>query len=656
MDDNIDEVSSTGTATPQESKQHGDTRGDENDVTSSKDGRRVRIDIMDAGKDAGTGANTVGNSHYENNRNSDNDNSADSFVYQRNTRNAEESFGVNGTNDVDGLVDDSGRVSEVDTGSQSVNSFRVPTQAARARLIRTPKTKDEDIDQSEFTEPRTVQTEPDILITELKDQGDAQTDEEEGDESDIEPEYKQVTVETVNAEEDWDTDLEIEDHKDAAMQEVRNHDPTGRAYYDKVCCRMGLVPVSYMRRHITDPEITMRYHGLGASAAKAIALVLRDNITLEKLNLQGNWIMPEGGMAMARMLEENDYITELVLSDNKLGSEGAKCLCKMLSVNAGLRKLDLSGNNFDDRDAVTFAEALENTKYLKDLSLARNQFGSDAGEILGPAISANDILEVLDLSWNHIRGKGAIAVAKGIGENVRLKVCDISWNGFGPEGGAAISDAMATNNSLLELDISGNRLTSDTALRMSRTLTSNDNIRILRMGNNILTTAGSIVLATAINNTESGELEELDLTDVPVEYEFLRIFEDIKGKKPDFRLKHGQVMSSGNTPEDLGKPAVHPYKLKEPVLILNEHIVVNDMRLLDVLQKYDPEGGYLVTPDDFVKAVEELAVPFNKPKLQAAVAKYADTQQGRIYFGDFVKQREESLKNDNSKQRVESDT
>ena len=59
------------------------------------------------------------------------------------------------------------------------------------------------------------------------------------------------------------------------MKEVREHDPSGRAYYDKVCSRMGLVPVSYIKRHITDTDITMRFHGLGATAAKAIALVLR---------------------------------------------------------------------------------------------------------------------------------------------------------------------------------------------------------------------------------------------------------------------------------------------------------------------------------------------------------------------------------------------
>lgn len=94
------------------------------------------------------------------------------------------------------------------------------------------------------------------------------------------------------------------------------------------------------------------------------------------------------------------------------------------------------------------------------------------------------------------------------------------------------------------------------------------------------------------------------LQDVPIEFEFLRIFEDIKLKKPNFKLIHGPVISSGNTADDLGKRAVHPYKKKEPVLILDEHIVVNDMRLLDILQKYDTDGTFQVTPEDFVRAVE----------------------------------------------------
>ncbi|KAL4238568.1 hypothetical protein ACF0H5_003275 [Mactra antiquata] len=103
--------------------------------------------------------------------------------------------------------------------------------------------------------------------------------------------------------------------------------------------------------------------------------------------------------------------------------------------------------------------------------------------------------------------------------------------------------------------------------------------------------------------TSSGNIH-FSTKDVPIEFEFLRIFEDIKSKKPDFKLNHGPILGSGNTADDLGKPAVHPHRKKEPVLILDQHIIVNDMRLLGILQKYDPDGNYLVTPEDFVKAVE----------------------------------------------------
>jgi hypothetical protein len=53
------------------------------------------------------------------------------------------------------------------------------------------------------------------------------------------------------------------------------HDTTGKSNYLKICQQYGIVPISYFVRHIVDNEITMRYHGLSPTAAKAIALVLR---------------------------------------------------------------------------------------------------------------------------------------------------------------------------------------------------------------------------------------------------------------------------------------------------------------------------------------------------------------------------------------------
>lgn len=531
----------------------------------------------------------------------------------------------------------------------STPNVRIPSQSARATLVRTPATREKTTSPLVFHEEdeEKKDEEKNILITEIKpteyQEVQFEVDVEQGEDSFSEEEsveLKDLVVEPIEAEpkeEDYDTDLEIE-------EEAFVHDTSGRSHYTKICNQLGLVPINYFMRHIQDTELAMRYHGLGPSAARAIALVLKDTITLEKLDLRGNWIEGEGGEAVARMLEENDYVTDVCLADNRLGLMGAQSLCRMLNTNAGLRRLDISDNGFGTVEAAVIAQALETNKYLKVLNLSHNRFDEQAGEILGPAIGANDILDVLDLSWNCLRQKGAISVAKGIKENVRLKKCSLAWNGFGPEGGAAIADALMTNNSLQEIDISGNRLSADVAIKVAKAIMSNDNIRILKMGNNLLTTAGAIALAKAINESESSEMEELDLTDVPVEFEFLRIIEDIKAKRPNFKVVHGPILRVGNTTEDLGKPAIdpNPRRKKDPIMVLDQHIVVNDFRLLDILKRYDPDNSMTLEPQQFLAACEELAIPYDRAKVEEAVKRLVDQKpgndQGRIYFGNFFDQ------------------
>ena len=58
-------------------------------------------------------------------------------------------------------------------------------------------------------------------------------------------------------------------------EKLPDHDPTGRTEYLQICERLGVVPVSYFAKHITDPLIRMRYHGLGGRGARAIAKCLK---------------------------------------------------------------------------------------------------------------------------------------------------------------------------------------------------------------------------------------------------------------------------------------------------------------------------------------------------------------------------------------------
>ncbi|KAK2180714.1 hypothetical protein NP493_430g03017 [Ridgeia piscesae] len=433
-------------------------------------------------------------------------------------------------------------------------------------------------------------------------------------------------AEEESGDEDWDTDLEDEDS-------TNMHDTSGRTAYREVCERLGVVPVSYFTRHISDQQLTMRYHGLGPVGTKAIAKVLRANVHIEKLNLAGNWMEAIGGIHIAHMLLENEYISELNLSDNKLGSVGGYHVAKTLNVNTALRHVDLAGNGFAETDAEYFAGVLEQNKFLKSLNISRNRFGEMSGLRMGPAIGTNDVLEHLDLSWNEIRREGAVSVARGLKENIRIKTCNLSWNGFGPEGGAALADAIATNEALIELDISGNRLDIQSALLIAKAISTNEQLQILRIGNNPISTMGCIALAKSIKESEVSILTCLDLKDIPVEYEFLAIVDEIRKKRPDFEVVYGSVMRSGNTPEDIGKRAVDPSAPKDPLLVLQEHLIVNDTRILDILAKFDPDDTKNVTPEQFTSALEELGVPYTKEQLDDIAKKLGKNEDGMIYYG-----------------------
>ena len=89
-----------------------------------------------------------------------------------------------------------------------------------------------------------------------------------------------------------------------------------------------------------------------------------------------------------------------------------------------------------------------------------------------------------------------------------------------------------------------------------------------------------------------------------MEYEFLKLCENIKMKRPNFKVKYGPVLRSGNTSDDLGKTGIDPFKKEDPVVVLQEHIVVNDMRLVDILKRNDPDNTLEVTPEVFMSALE----------------------------------------------------
>lgn len=96
---------------------------------------------------------------------------------------------------------------------------------------------------------------------------------------------------------------------------------------------------------------------------------------------------------------------------------------------------------------------------------------------------------------------------------------------------------------------------------------------------------------------------DFNFQDVPVEFEYLKLVDEIQAKKT-FHSNEGTILRSGNTTKDLGKMGVDPNRISEPLLLLNQHILVKDARILDILQSQDEEKTMSVTMSQFVDAIQ----------------------------------------------------
>ncbi|KAG7480913.1 hypothetical protein MATL_G00061300 [Megalops atlanticus] len=359
-----------------------------------------------------------------------------------------------------------------------------------------------------------------------------QGNEEEGQPSDDPSHNLEGEMACVTEDQDYDTDLELEDAKEP-------YDPTGETCYREACKVFGVVPVSYFLRNMHASELIMMHHGLGPQGTKALAVPLVTNTSILKLNLRDNWMEGLGGAAMAEMLKENCYIIEIDLSENRLGLKGAQAISSMLQENSTLVSINLSGNDFDDHAAMYLSKALMTNQKLEVMDLSHNRMGDAAGEVLGNAIAENTAIKDFNLSWNCIRGKGSVALAKGLGANIFLRKVDLSYNGFGKDGAVALGEALKINNILEELNISNNRIPPDGAICFAMGLQENKTIRTINMSRNPMQTAGCYGILKAIQENPESAMESLDFSEITVNVDFDELYEAVKETLPKLQVKHG---------------------------------------------------------------------------------------------------------------------
>ena len=120
-----------------------------------------------------------------------------------------------------------------------------------------------------------------------------------------------------------------------------------------------------------------------------------------------------------------------------------------LKENCILQKINLYNNSITDAQVLQLAEAINDNCTLKSLNLSNSSINDTGAEALAAALHHNSTLEKLNLSHNVISDAGATNLAQALHHNSTLVILDLSCNDkVGNKGLYQLAEALMVNSSI----------------------------------------------------------------------------------------------------------------------------------------------------------------------------------------------------------------
>jgi Ran GTPase-activating protein (RanGAP) involved in mRNA processing and transport len=257
---------------------------------------------------------------------------------------------------------------------------------------------------------------------------------------------------------------------------------------------------------------------LDADGMQALADALKENHSLQSLNLSGVRLDADGMQALADAMKENHSLQSLNLSGVPLDADGMQALADALKENYSLQSLDLMRVPLDAAGMRALADALKENSGLQSLDFRDTKLSDDAVQALADALKENSGLQSLDLSRTELTGDAVQALAEALKKNKTLKSLDLSHNPRAClqerrglfHGAQALADALKVNHSLKSLNLNSTYLMDEGAQALAEALKVNHSLKSLKLTNTYLMDGGAQALAEALQKNET--LEVLNLS------------------------------------------------------------------------------------------------------------------------------------------------
>ena len=264
-----------------------------------------------------------------------------------------------------------------------------------------------------------------------------------------------------------------------------------------------------LKENRTLQQLNVSLNSIGVGGATALAEMLKENRTLQQLNVMHNSIGVGGASALAEMLKENRTLQQLDVNLNSIGVGGATALAEMLKENRTLQQLDVSGNSIGEGGATALAEMLKENRTLQQLDVNSNSIGDGGATALAEMLKENRTLQQLDVSGNSIGDGGATALAEMLKENRTLQQLNVSINSIGDGGATALAEMLKENRTLQQLDVNHNSIGDGGATALAEMLKENRTLQQLDVNHNSIGDGGATALAEMLK--ENRTLQQLNV-------------------------------------------------------------------------------------------------------------------------------------------------
>ena len=253
-------------------------------------------------------------------------------------------------------------------------------------------------------------------------------------------------------------------------------------------------------------EVNLSNNNINEEGAEAIAKALEGNDSLEKLDMMGNNICDVGAKAFGSCLKINCTLCEINLSGNAIQNRGAQGIAQaLIKDNSTLQKLDISDNLLTDDGVIFISDCLKSNAGLMDLNLLGNEITIKG---LQKIAEVKAVLKKLCVSVVDISGDVPFSNIS----NSTLHTLDLSRNCIDPKCAGVICNIVKQSTALCELNFTQSSIgLHNLSVKVISECLISIPIQILKIPGSYIDNEGMEIIIASIKN--GAILQKLDFSD-----------------------------------------------------------------------------------------------------------------------------------------------